>query len=78
VLPLDHAPVLFVRFGIEHPNIVATRDVLYNLIPGRKDIWDLHHSTHYFNAYGAEGLVIGDTRVTRILASRFRALVSHQ
>jgi pimeloyl-ACP methyl ester carboxylesterase len=69
-LPLDHAPILFVRFGLEYPNIVASRDLLYERIPGRKTIWDLVKSTHYFNSFGSAGLVIGDTRTISQLASR--------
>jgi pimeloyl-ACP methyl ester carboxylesterase len=71
-----HAPILFVRFGFEGPDIIATRDVLYDAIPGRKMAWDFAESTHYFSSYEAAHLVVGDTRVTRSLASWFRVLAS--
>ena len=73
-LPADHAPILFVRFGEEWPNIVVTRDLLYQAIPGRKRIWDLANSTHYFSAHRALDLMVGDTRVTRRLVARLRQL----
>jgi len=72
----DHAPILFVQFGFEHSNIAATRDALYDAIPGRKMRWDLVNSTHYFSSHKVAGLVIGDTQVARSLASRLRLLPS--
>lgn len=73
-LPEDHAPILFVRFGLEWSDIVATRNALYDAIPGSKMAWDLATSTHYFSSHGGAGLVVGDTRVTRALTSRLRLL----
>jgi pimeloyl-ACP methyl ester carboxylesterase len=75
-LPPDHAPLLFVKFGLEWPDIVATRDSLYEAIPGRKKNWDLINSTHHFNSHTVMGLIVGDTRITRLLASRLRFLIS--
>jgi hypothetical protein len=71
-LPPDHAPILFVRFEIEHANIVETRDALYAMIPGRKTAWNLANSNHYFSSKRAMGIVIGDTRVMPLLASKLR------
>lgn len=73
-LPLDHPPIEFVRFGFEHSNIKAKRDRLYEAIPGAKTLWDLSDSTHYFNSIKVGDVIIGDTHVTRLLASRFRLL----
>ncbi len=73
-LPSDHDPIIVVRVGFEHSNIEATRDMLYEAIPGVKAIWDLDNSTHYFNSFGIADVVLGDTHVTRLLASRFRLL----
>jgi pimeloyl-ACP methyl ester carboxylesterase len=72
----DHPPILFVRFGYEWPDVAATRDELYASLPGRKTSWDLGNSTHYFSSWKKFGLVVGDTRVTRLLSRQFRLLAS--
>lgn len=72
----EHASILFVRFEFEWPDVAATRNALYDMIPGRKTVWDLAGSTHYFSSYNLAGVVIGDTRVTRSFASRLRLLAS--
>ena len=77
-LPADHAPILFTRFGLEWPNLVATRDLLYQAIPGRKTKWDLPNSTHYFSAHRGLDLVVGDARVARRLAARLRQFAREQ
>jgi len=69
-LPEDHAPILFGRFGLEHDDIRSTRDAFYAAIPGRKLLWDLERTTHYFNSIGAGSLLIGDTRVASKISSR--------
>jgi len=66
--------VIFVCFGIEHPNIAATRDRLYAMLPGEKAVWDLPGVTHYFTSYHLAQLVLGDTSTTRRLASHLREL----
>lgn len=67
-LPAEHPPIFFVRFGYEWPNIKATRDALYDAIPGQKTIWDFNNASHYFSSDKISNLVIGDTRVTRDLS----------
>ena len=66
----DHAPILYVRFGLEHSDIIATRDRLFELISGAKSLWDLDDSTHYFDAFGKGGIVVGNVSVTRRVAER--------
>jgi len=69
----SHAPILFVRFGREHAAVVATRDALYDLLPGAKATWDLDCS-HYFNSAEGLRLVVGDTRCGQRLAARLSLL----
>ncbi|MBP7146389.1 MAG: alpha/beta fold hydrolase [Acidobacteria bacterium] len=69
-LPPVHAPVLFVRFGHDNPDVEASRDMLFDAIPGPRVAWDFLPSTHYFNALGRAGIVLGDTRTARIAARR--------
>ncbi len=75
-LPPSHPPILFVRFGDEWANIVATRDALYETIPGAKTTWDFVSSTHYFSSWKGADLIFGDTRVTRQLVQRLRLLAA--
>jgi pimeloyl-ACP methyl ester carboxylesterase len=75
MLRANHAPIVVVRFGFEHASIVASRDDLYEAIPGRKYAWDLK-ATHYFSSISVAGLVVGDTGVTRELAAWLRRLSS--
>jgi pimeloyl-ACP methyl ester carboxylesterase len=70
-LPVDHAPILFLRFEREHADIAATRDSLYEEIPGRKAAVDLA-SGHYFDSDLVRGILVGDTRVARAFASLLR------
>lgn len=74
ILDPNHVPVLFIRFGLEWPYLAATRDILYGAIPGRKTLWDLPNSSHYFNSYRITDLIIGDTTIGRSLSARFRVL----
>jgi pimeloyl-ACP methyl ester carboxylesterase len=76
ILDNNHPPIVLVQFGSEWPEIVAGRKTLYDALPGQKTIWDLSDSTHYFSSYGVAELVLGDTSVTRALASKFRLLTS--
>jgi pimeloyl-ACP methyl ester carboxylesterase len=69
----DHAPVLFVRFVREHANLVASRDSLFERLPGRKLVADLA-SFHYFDARIVAGVLLGDTGVMQALADSLRAL----
>jgi pimeloyl-ACP methyl ester carboxylesterase len=73
MLRANHAPIVVVRFGLEHASIRASRDVLYEAIPGSKSVWDLK-ATHYFSSISVAGLVVGDTSVTRELAAWLRRL----
>ncbi len=73
-LPSNHPAIVFVRFGFEHSNIEATRDKLYEAISGAKTVWNLPDSTHYFSSFKVAGIVVANTQVTRLLASRFRLL----
>ncbi|MCC7146392.1 MAG: alpha/beta fold hydrolase [Phycisphaeraceae bacterium] len=67
-----HPPVLFVRFGLEHENLVATRDQLYQAIPGVKEDWTLEGFTHYLSSFGNLGIVVGNARATGHMADRLR------
>jgi pimeloyl-ACP methyl ester carboxylesterase len=75
-LSVRHAPVRFVTFGVEWPNLVANRDRLYQILPGPKQLWPLPDVTHYLSTKGWRrlGLVIGDTGVARRLAAAFERL----
>jgi pimeloyl-ACP methyl ester carboxylesterase len=70
----DHAPIVFVRFGVESVDTAATRDTLYNAIPGHKMVWDLTNFTHYFNTEHVAGVIVGDTQTIHMLTSWFRLL----
>jgi pimeloyl-ACP methyl ester carboxylesterase len=72
----QHPPIIFARFGLEWSKIAATRDAWYESIPGRKSLWDLNNSTHYFNSKKFMDLVVCDTRVTHSLATGLRHLAS--
>jgi pimeloyl-ACP methyl ester carboxylesterase len=72
-MPADHPTVYFVRFGHEHDNIKATRDELFELIPGSKVLVD-YDATHYFNTYESAGLVLLDTRATRSAGRLLRSI----
>jgi pimeloyl-ACP methyl ester carboxylesterase len=73
----SHAPVLFARFGLDWPYLAETRDVIYRAIPGRKALWDIDLSSHYFNSFEVGNLVIGDTKLIRLLSSKLRVLADH-
>jgi pimeloyl-ACP methyl ester carboxylesterase len=74
-LPRDHGPILFVRFGREHADIMDTRDEYYALIPGSKALWVFEDSTHYFSVRSlVHGLMVGNTRISRRLADRLAAV----
>jgi hypothetical protein len=72
----NHPPVIFVRFGLEWSNIAATRDGWYESMPGKKFLWDLVNSTHYFNSKKFVDVVFCDTRVIRSLISGLRQVTS--
>ncbi|MBI4396698.1 MAG: alpha/beta fold hydrolase [Elusimicrobia bacterium] len=65
----QHPPILFVRFGREHPNIAASRDVLLHALPGRKRVIDLPESTHYLNSGKFSSLILGEAALARHLSS---------
>jgi pimeloyl-ACP methyl ester carboxylesterase len=71
-----HPPVVFVRFGLEWPHLAATRDILFQSIPGRKHLLDIDGSSHYFNSFDIANLLVGDTSVPRLLSSTFRLLAA--
>jgi len=67
----QHAPIVFVQFGIEWQDVKERRGELYAALPGRKRTLDLPGVNHYLSSVGLRGLVLGDTRVTRLLAPMF-------
>ncbi len=70
-LPQSHAPVRFVRFGIDHDNVARNRDPLYALIPGPKRTCDLASMTHYFNTVALGPFILADPRAMSRTASLF-------
>jgi pimeloyl-ACP methyl ester carboxylesterase len=76
-LPLDHAPLLFVRFSQDWPNIIAGREPLYNAIPGPKLDWTIIGSHHYFNSHQWALMILADTRVMRSLVDKFHHLSAY-
>lgn len=71
-LPGGHPPLLFVRFGIEWPDLAGNRDSLYRMLPEPKSAWTFEESTHYFSSYATKGVLVGDVRVARRLANRLQ------
>ena len=74
-LAADVPEIGFVTFEYEHPNIAATRDAFYGLLPeGRKRRHALRGSNHYCNSrrVPACGLLLGDSRVQAGLVDIFR------
>jgi pimeloyl-ACP methyl ester carboxylesterase len=73
-LPPDHPPIRFVEFGLEHPNITASRDLVYRAIPGRKQRWRLPLANHYFCAQemSSLNLVVGNAEIAQRLGQRLR------
>ncbi|MBN1825418.1 MAG: alpha/beta fold hydrolase [Candidatus Eisenbacteria bacterium] len=75
LLPANRTRILFVRFGREHEDVEAMRDVLFARLPAPKESWDLLGTDHYFNSGARIGLVAGDLRAIRrasALLRRFR------
>ncbi len=72
-LSSDHKPVLFVDFGMEGQDIVATRDQLFDLLPGPKERWVLGSASHYFTVLLTDSVLVGDTRPTRWVAERLQS-----
>lgn len=66
----SHPPIVFGRFEHEWPLLVQLRDQLFAQFPGRKVSWEVAGS-HYFNSFSYAGLVAGDIRIIRAVASRF-------
>ena len=73
-LPEDHPPIVFARFEHEWENALGNQDVLYELLPGSKMVWDVPNSSHYFSSFSRYGLVFGDTRIARWLARQLADL----
>jgi pimeloyl-ACP methyl ester carboxylesterase len=61
-----HAPILFLRFTFDYENIIAGRDLLFEMIPGGKVGWELR-SDHQFASTRVGGVIGGDWRVMRRL-----------
>lgn len=70
----DLPPVLFVRFGIEHDDVIQGRDVLAGMLPVEPETWDFQMATHYFNAWRRGGVLVADHRVARQLADRLHVI----
>ncbi len=64
-LPDNHAPVHFVRFGIEHADVTRDREPLYAAITEPKAQCDFHSVSHYFNTLALRGFVLADTLTVR-------------
>jgi pimeloyl-ACP methyl ester carboxylesterase len=73
-LTKDHASILFVYFENEWPDLIKARQNLYEAIPGKKKIWNLNGSTHYFSSIKYGNFIIGDTRVAKRVANRMKLL----
>jgi hypothetical protein len=63
-LPPRHAPVHFVRFGIEYADVAQVRSALYAAIPAPKIACDLPGVTHYFNTLMLWRFDLVDTAAT--------------
>ncbi len=64
-LPEPHAPVHFVRFGIEHADVTRDREPLYAAISEPKRLCDFNSVSHYFNTLAIRGFVLIDTLTVR-------------
>jgi len=64
-LPEPHAPVHFVRFGIEHADVTRDREPLYAAISEPKRLCDFSSVSHYFNTLAIRGFVLIDTLTVR-------------
>ncbi len=64
-LPAGHAPVHYVRFGIEHADVTESREPLYAAISPRKRVCDFASVSHYFNTLSVRGFALVDTRTVR-------------
>lgn len=70
-LPASHAPVHFVRFGIEHADVTRDREPLHVAITEPKRVCDFDSVSHYFNTLALRGFVLIDTRTVRRTAEIF-------
>jgi len=70
-LPPNHAPVHFVRFGLEHADVTHARELLYASIPEPKQLCDFDDVSHYFNTLSLRGFVLINTRTLRETAAIF-------
>lgn len=70
-LPRNHAPVHFVRFGIEHADVTRDREPLYAAITEPKTLCDFGSVSHYFNTLAVRGFVLIDTLTLRRTAEMF-------
>lgn len=67
----NHAPVHFVRFGIEHADVTRNREPLYAAITEPKELCDFDGVSHYFNTLSVRGFVLLDTLTVRRTAELF-------
>jgi pimeloyl-ACP methyl ester carboxylesterase len=70
-LSANHAPVHFVRFGIEHADVMRARDPLYESIPQPKQICDFDNVSHYFNSLSMKWFVLLDALTITRMADIF-------
>jgi pimeloyl-ACP methyl ester carboxylesterase len=70
-MPQRHAPLLFIEFKWENPDLMQTRDAFYALIPGDKST-ALLESSHYFWSERVGPFLVGNIRPTRRLARLLR------
>ncbi len=61
-LPHDHAPVHYVRFGLEHADVTVSREPLYAAIRPPKRVCDFASVSHYFNTLSVRRFALVDTR----------------
>ena len=72
-LPVSHAPVHYVRFGIEHADVTRDREPLYAAITEPKKLCDFASVSHYFNTLALRGFALIDTGTIQRAAEIFKA-----
>jgi len=70
-LPTNHAPVHYVRFGIEHADVTRDSEPLYAAITSPKRPCDLANVSHYFNTLAVRGFALLDANTIALVADVF-------
>jgi len=71
-MPEQHAPLLFVEFVYENPDLTLSRDAFFDLIPGEKRK-ALCRASHYLSSTRIDSFLVGDPIATLRLSRLFRA-----